>query len=146
MHHLPKDRKHPVKVTEYMAECKRPTQPWQSHPKRMLRHKATIQCARLAFGFVGIYEQDEAERIIEAEFSPAPPRAQRHAATVAAPVDSPERQALIAELQGVADSGTQALSAKWQAIGAEARTMVGAAALDALKARAADADPVEASE
>jgi len=25
-----------------------------------------IQCARLAFGFVGIYEQDEAERIIEA--------------------------------------------------------------------------------
>ena len=39
--------------------------PWQSHPSRFLRHKATIQCARLAFGFVGIHDQDEAERIAE---------------------------------------------------------------------------------
>lgn len=63
-----KDRKHPVRVTEYMAECKRNgVGPWQSHPRRMLRHKAMIQCARLAFGFVGIYEQDEAERIIDGE-------------------------------------------------------------------------------
>lgn len=62
-----KDRSHPVKVTEWMAECKRSTQPWQSHPKRMLRHKAMIQCARLAFGFTGIYEQDEAERIAESQ-------------------------------------------------------------------------------
>lgn len=60
-----KDRKHPVRVTEYMAECKRGTGPWQSHPRRMLRHKAMIQCARLAFGYVGIYDKDEAERIIE---------------------------------------------------------------------------------
>lgn len=48
-----------------MAECQRNTQPWKSHPKRMLRHKAMIQCARLAFGFTGIYDQDEAERIVE---------------------------------------------------------------------------------
>lgn len=61
-----KDRSHPIKTREYMAECKRPTQPWQSHPRRMLRHKALIQCARLAFGYVGIFDQDEAERIIEA--------------------------------------------------------------------------------
>jgi phage recombination protein Bet len=60
-----KDRSHPIKVTEYMAECKRQTGPWQSHPRRMLRHKAMIQCARLAFGFAGIYDQDEAERIVE---------------------------------------------------------------------------------
>lgn len=60
-----KDRKHPVSVTEYMSECRRPNVgPWQSHPKRMLRHKAMIQCARLAFGFAGIYDQDEAERIV----------------------------------------------------------------------------------
>ncbi|ENC7540331.1 phage recombination protein Bet, partial [Salmonella enterica subsp. enterica serovar Brandenburg] len=32
---------------------------------RMLRHKAMIQCARLAFGFAGIYDKDEAERIVE---------------------------------------------------------------------------------
>jgi len=62
-----KDRQHPVRVTEWMAECKRANVgPWQSHPRRMLRHKAMIQCARLAFGYVGIYDQDEAERIIEA--------------------------------------------------------------------------------
>lgn len=60
-----KDRGHPISVTEYMDECKREVGPWKSHPKRMLRHKAMIQCARLAFGFVGIYDQDEAERINE---------------------------------------------------------------------------------
>lgn len=63
-----KDRSHPIKVTEWMSECKRSSVgPWQSHPKRMLRHKAMIQCARIAFGFVGIYDQDEAERIAEEE-------------------------------------------------------------------------------
>lgn len=63
-----KDRSHPIKVTEWMSECRRDNaQPWRSHPKRMLRHKALIQCARLAFGFVGIYDQDEADRIIESD-------------------------------------------------------------------------------
>ena len=57
-----KDRSHPISVTEYMRECKRETAPWKSHPQRMLRHKAMIQCARLAFGFAGIYDPDEAER------------------------------------------------------------------------------------
>ena len=61
-----KDRNRPIKVTEYRDECARSTGPWQSHPKRMLRHKAMIQCARLAFGYGGIYDQDEAERIVEA--------------------------------------------------------------------------------
>lgn len=63
-----KDRDHPTKVREWLAECKRANQgPWQSHPRRMLRHKALIQCARVAFSFSGIYDQDEAERIIEVE-------------------------------------------------------------------------------
>jgi phage recombination protein Bet len=61
-----KDRSHPIRVTEYMAECRRANVgPWASHPRRMLRHKAMIQCARLAFGYGGIYDQDEAERIVE---------------------------------------------------------------------------------
>jgi phage recombination protein Bet len=61
-----KDRGHPIKVTEWMAECRRKdVGPWNSHPKRMLRHKAMIQCARLAFGYSGIFDQDEAERIVE---------------------------------------------------------------------------------
>ncbi len=61
-----KDRSHPTSATEYMDECKLDNSPpWKSHPRRMLRHKAMIQAARLAFGFTGIYDQDEAERIIE---------------------------------------------------------------------------------
>lgn len=66
-----KDRSRPIMVTEYFEECYRDNSPaWKSHPKRMLRHKAMIQCARLAFGFTGIYDQDEAERIVENEKSP----------------------------------------------------------------------------
>ena len=64
-----KDRNHPIKVTEWMSECKRNAGPWLSHPKRMLRHKALIQGARLAFGYGGIYDQDEAERIVEVDTS-----------------------------------------------------------------------------
>jgi phage recombination protein Bet len=70
-----KDRGHPICVKEYLDEVyrepfttrdgKKIDTPWQSHPRRMLRHKAMIQCARLAFGFVGIYDEDEAERIRE---------------------------------------------------------------------------------
>lgn len=60
-----KDRSRAIRVTEYMDECRRDgVTPWKTHPRRMLRHKAMIQCARLAFGFTGIYEQDEAERIV----------------------------------------------------------------------------------
>jgi phage recombination protein Bet len=62
-----KDRQHPVVVREYLDECFRPTGPWQSHTKRMLRHKALIQGYRTAFGFHGIYDPDEAEAIAEAE-------------------------------------------------------------------------------
>ncbi|WP_455466431.1 phage recombination protein Bet [Bartonella sp. B39] len=60
-----KEIKDPIEVTEYLNECKQKTDPWQKYPARMLRHKATIQCARYAFGFSGIYEEDEAVRINE---------------------------------------------------------------------------------
>lgn len=49
-----KDRTRPVKVIEYMAECKGNTIPWQKSPRRMLRHRALIQGVRVAFGFSGI--------------------------------------------------------------------------------------------
>lgn len=58
-----KDRSHPTTVTEYLAECDRGTEPWKKWPRRMLRHKAAIQCARYAFGFAGIIDPDEAERM-----------------------------------------------------------------------------------
>lgn len=66
-----KDRKYPVTVSETMAECFRATDPWKSHPARMLRHKAIIQAARIAFGFTGIYDPDEAEAIREVHMGPA---------------------------------------------------------------------------
>jgi phage recombination protein Bet len=57
-----KDRQHPTTVTEYLAECKRNTDPWKME-HRMLRHKALIQCCRVAFGFSGIVDEDEAKDI-----------------------------------------------------------------------------------
>jgi len=69
-----KDRSKPIIVREYFDEVVRSASfatPWDSHPKRMHRHKAEIQCARIAFGFAGIYDEDEAERIIEKDITPA---------------------------------------------------------------------------
>ena len=62
-----KGRAHPVEVTEYMSECRRDTPTWKRWPARMLRHKAAIQAARYAFGFAGIMEPDEAERMVVAQ-------------------------------------------------------------------------------
>jgi hypothetical protein len=57
------DRRVPTTVREYFDEVRGATQPWLTHPRRMLRHKALVQCARLAFGLVGVYDHDEAQRI-----------------------------------------------------------------------------------
>jgi len=61
----------PITVREYMSECNRASEdnynPWNKWPKRMLRHKSLIQCARYAFGFSGIYDPDEANRITHDE-------------------------------------------------------------------------------
>ena len=77
-----KDRTRPVIVTEFMDECRRQTDPWRSHPRRMLRHKATIQAIRYAFGFAGIKDEDDAEVIYAS-------------ATV---VDAPKSSANVADL------------------------------------------------
>jgi phage recombination protein Bet len=71
-----KDRSHPTVVTEYLSECVRSTEPWKMK-HRMLRHKALIQAARYAFGFAGIYDEDEGRVIADADALPrdsAPPR------------------------------------------------------------------------
>jgi len=113
-----KDRGHPTRVTEWMAECKRSNAgPWQSHPYRMLRHKAMIQAARLAFGFVGIFEQDEAERILEGEASRPASRNPQAAAAQNAP---DELQAFeddhLQALRDAAMNGLDALQAAFTAI------------------------------
>ncbi len=63
-----KDRKHPTIATEYLSECRRNTEPWKM-AHRMLRHKAITQCARIAFGFSGIHDEDEGATIAERKAS-----------------------------------------------------------------------------
>lgn len=79
-----KDRSHPIVVREYLSEVYREPYkkdgrdvigPWQTHTCRFLRHKTMIQCARVAFGYTGIFDEDEAERIIEKDITPTVDRA-----------------------------------------------------------------------
>jgi phage recombination protein Bet len=74
-----KDRKKPIKIREWLKECYRSTEAWDSHPKRMLRHKAIIQCARIAFGFAGVFDPDEGDRIINVTADSGPARVETKA-------------------------------------------------------------------
>ena len=65
-----KDRTRPTSVTEYLSECKRNTDPWKQHAKRMLRHKAMMQCARYAFG-LALNDHDDANDILQDVFMKA---------------------------------------------------------------------------
>lgn len=60
-----KDRTRPTTISEYLEECKRETDPWKKMPKRMLRHKALMQCARVAFGFA-LHDEEEGAEIAAA--------------------------------------------------------------------------------
>jgi phage recombination protein Bet len=69
-----KDRSNPIVVREYLDEVYigprgNPPKPgpWQTHTKRFLRHKTFIQGGRIAFGFGGIHDEDEAYRIIDGQ-------------------------------------------------------------------------------
>ena len=67
-----KNRTHPVKVTEYLDECKRNTEPWNNMPRRMLRNRTLCQASRMAFGFSGVHNEDEAATIVDVSSSPTP--------------------------------------------------------------------------
>ena len=58
-----KGREHPEEITEYFEECKRFTDNWKNMPCRMLRNRTLCQASRMAFGFSGVYHEDEAESI-----------------------------------------------------------------------------------
>ena len=60
-----KDRNKPIEVTEYMNECQGTSEPWKKWPARMLRHKAMIQCCRIAFGYTNIADPDEYDRQVQ---------------------------------------------------------------------------------
>jgi phage recombination protein Bet len=73
-----KDRSRPTVVTEYLSECFRATDPWRQYPARMLRHKALMQCVRVAFGFGGVYDEEEARDIAFRDVTPTPATAPVH--------------------------------------------------------------------
>ena len=64
-----KDRRVATSIREYMYEAHTGHGAWLTHPRRMLRHKAMVQCARACFGLGGVYEPDEAERVSSALLS-----------------------------------------------------------------------------
>lgn len=80
VHIYRKDRGRPVVVREYIDEVYKPkgkyAGPWQTHTKRFLRHKTLIQGARLAFGYTGIFDEDEASNIIEGQVVSQPKETQ----------------------------------------------------------------------
>lgn len=111
-----KDRERPTIVREYLDEVYQPPRgrdggydgPWQTHTKRFLRHKTLIQGSRIAFGFAGIYDEDEAARIVEGQrvvdVTPAP--AER---IVAAPAIAEGRPSRVAAIIGNAKAKADAV-------------------------------------
>lgn len=132
-----KDRNHPTTVTEYLEECKRNTQPWNSHPRRMLRHKAMIQAARLAFGFGGIYDEDEADRIETAEA----PKEQKKDQKKDYELDS-----LIADGEAAANKGMEEYKKWFSELGAASRLKLGSENHERLKQIAENTIEAEAVE
>lgn len=53
-----KDRRVATSVREYMSEANTESGAWLTHPRRMLRHNAMVQCARLSFGLGCLHEPD----------------------------------------------------------------------------------------
>lgn len=110
-----KDRDRPIVVREYLDEVYQPPRgekkypgPWQSHTKRFLRHKTLIQGSRIAFGFAGIYDEDEAARIVERDMGTADVIQAAPAAQAARPAATPERASRMASfLDGDAEDVPQ---------------------------------------
>jgi phage recombination protein Bet len=94
-----KDRKYPVEVEEFLSECIRPTDPWKMK-HRMLRHKALIQAARYAFGFSGLMDDDEADRIASMRDITPPPRPQMSDFAVGAGSSAPASTETVDEQTG----------------------------------------------
>lgn len=101
-----------VEITEYFDECvmyeNRNGQQvmkdtWNKWPVRMLRHKAYIQCARIAYGLSGIYDEEEAYRIVKSDEEPnveiqVPQRVALPRAKAPEPEPSPEAAAMVGQM------------------------------------------------
>jgi phage recombination protein Bet len=92
-----KNRSHPLSITEYFSECARGTDNWKNMPHRMLRNRTLCQVARLAFGFAGVYNEDEAATItVDTTVTPVGPPPKM----VAAPTANTPQQDVEAIING----------------------------------------------
>jgi len=96
-----KDRGVPTTVREYLCEVRGDQGAWLSHPRRMLRHKAMVQCARVCFGLVGIHDPDEAARVRSARAESEPQRPVRPKASGRAGAGPSSREALKSAIRGL---------------------------------------------
>lgn len=69
-----KDRAHPIKWSESWEENFQPNKylsgNWYERPERMMKWKAIIQCARVAFHLAGVYDEQEAMEAIHGKEPP----------------------------------------------------------------------------
>lgn len=93
-----KNRSHPVKITEYLDECKRNTEPWNNMPRRMLRNRTLCQASRVAFGFSGVYNDDEAQTVVDVQSTVMPSESPPKLVAAPAPEKTTTPQA---ELEGI---------------------------------------------
>ena len=95
-----KDREHAIRVREYLDELYRPVVikngkkfpgPWQTCPKRMLRHRSQVQAIRIAYGLSGLFEPDEAERLLETQMDEPVPDLRESESKLAEAISNEEK-------------------------------------------------------
>ena len=116
-----KDRSRPMEATELMVENRRNTTPWKQYPSRMLKHRATAQAIRSAFGLSGIMLDDEAQAMNDSQVN-------------APEVDEAVRIELVKRAEEEAKKGVEALQSFWMnGLSAEERLLIGKEELERLK-------------
>lgn len=108
-----KDRSRPEVATELMVENRRQTTPWKQFPSRMLKHRATAQAIRSAFGFSGIMLEDEAQAMVDTKQNTPE-------------VDEAVRIELIQKAEKAAEKGLEAFADFWlNELSKEDRILIG---------------------
>ncbi len=109
-----KDRSRPTIVREYLDECYQAPRgekafdgPWQNVTKRFLRHRAIIQCGRVAFGFAGLSDADDHQRIVDMGEAEEVAPVQQPQSRSARPAAQPTRAIERADADGVIDMPMQ---------------------------------------
>lgn len=120
--------------------------PWTTYPARMLKMRARAWALRDKFPDVlrglGIAEE---VRDTEIDITPRRENPVAIAQQAIATEDNDERERLIADLDAVADNGSEALKAAWEALKPEQRKLHGGLS-KSTKARAVKADEFNSSE